>query len=45
VGQLVSAGVGYATAYVYGKYLLDECEQALGKIVARMESAGPGVAS
>lgn len=37
VGQLVSAGVGYATAYYYGKYLLDDCEAALKKIVARLE--------
>jgi hypothetical protein len=44
VGQLVSAGIGYAAAYYYGKYLLDDCEAALRKIVARLEEGRRAVA-
>lgn len=37
IGQLVSAGIGFATAYYYGRFLLDDCEEALGKIIRRIE--------
>jgi predicted GTPase len=37
IGQLVSAGIGFGTAYYYGQFLLDDCENALSKIVARIE--------
>jgi predicted GTPase len=37
IGQLVSAGLGFGTAYYYGQYLLDDCEHALAKIVQRIE--------
>jgi predicted GTPase len=37
VGQLIAMGIGYGTAYFYGKYLLDECEEALTRIVERIE--------
>jgi hypothetical protein len=30
--------VGGTAAYLYGKFLLDECEQALSKIVQRVEA-------
>lgn len=33
IGQLVSAGIGFGTAYYYGRFLLDDCEEALTKIV------------
>ena len=33
IGQLVSAGIGFGTAYYYGRFLLDDCEEALSKIV------------
>lgn len=39
VGQLISAGIGFGTAYYYGRFLLDDCEEALGKIVERMHEA------
>jgi predicted GTPase len=34
IGQLVSAGIGFGTAYYYGRFLLDDCEKALSQIVA-----------
>jgi predicted GTPase len=37
IGQLVSAGIGFGTAYYYGQFLLDDCEKALNKIVVRIE--------
>ena len=37
LGIALSAGVGWVTAYYYGKFLLDECEEALTKIVRRVE--------
>jgi predicted GTPase len=37
LGFALSAGVGWVTAYYYGKFLLDECEEALTKIVKRVE--------
>ncbi len=37
IGQLVSAGIGFSTAYYYGQFLLDDCEKALAKIVERIE--------
>jgi hypothetical protein len=37
LGAALSAGVGWVTAYYYGKFLLDECEEALTKIVKRVE--------
>jgi predicted GTPase len=37
VGRLISAGIGFGTAYYYGQFLLDDCEEALGKIVALIE--------
>jgi GTP-binding protein EngB required for normal cell division len=37
VGQVVAAAVGGTTAYFYGKFLLDECEEALLKIVQRVD--------
>ncbi len=40
VGQLVSAGVGFAAAYLYGKYLLNECEETARKILAALPEAG-----
>ena len=36
IGRLVSAGIGFGTAYYYGQFLLDDCEQALDKIVRRI---------
>jgi predicted GTPase len=36
VGQLVSAGVGFGAAYLYGKYLLNECEETTRKIIAAL---------
>jgi predicted GTPase len=36
IGRLISAGIGFGTAYYYGQFLLDDCEEALGKIVQRM---------
>jgi hypothetical protein len=36
IGQLVSAGIGFGTAYYYGQFLLDDCEEALSKIVNRI---------
>ncbi len=39
IGQLVAAGIGFATAYYYGRFLIDECEEALSKIVHRIEEA------
>jgi predicted GTPase len=36
IGQLVSAGVGFAAAYLYGKYLLNECEETLRKVLAAL---------
>ncbi|MHB8736706.1 MAG: hypothetical protein ACYC6M_15495, partial [Terriglobales bacterium] len=37
IGQLVSAGIGFGTAYYYGQFLLDDCEKALSKIVDQIE--------
>lgn len=37
IGRLVSAGIGFGTAYYFGQFLLDDCEQALNKIVQRIE--------
>lgn len=37
IGRLVSAGIGFGTAYYYGQFLLDDCEQALRNIVRRIE--------
>jgi hypothetical protein len=37
IGRLVSAGLGFGTAYYYGQFLLDDCEEALRKIVQRIE--------
>ncbi|HWG42109.1 MAG TPA: GTPase [Gemmataceae bacterium] len=37
IGQLVSAGIGFGTAYYYGQFLLDDCEKALVKIVDQIE--------
>jgi predicted GTPase len=37
IGRLVSAGIGFGTAYYFGQFLLDDCEQALRKIVQRIE--------
>ena len=37
VGQVIAAAVGGTTSYFYGKFLLDECEEALLKIVDRVE--------
>jgi len=37
IGQLVSAGIGFGTAYYFGRFLLDDCEGALSKIVAGMD--------
>jgi predicted GTPase/uncharacterized protein (DUF697 family) len=37
IGRLISAGIGFGTAYYYGQFLLDDCEEALGKIVRRIE--------
>jgi predicted GTPase/uncharacterized protein (DUF697 family) len=37
IGQLVSAGIGFGTAYYYGQFLLDDCEKALGKIIDQIE--------
>jgi hypothetical protein len=39
LGVALSAGVGWVTAYYYGKFLLDECEEALTKIVKRVEES------
>lgn len=36
VGRLVSAGIGFATAYYYGHFLLDDCDKALSQIVHRL---------
>jgi len=36
IGRLISAGIGFGTAYYYGQFLLDDCEEALSKIVQRM---------
>jgi predicted GTPase len=36
VGQLVSAGVGFGAAYLYGQYLLNDCEETLRKVIAVM---------
>jgi hypothetical protein len=36
LGPIVSAGIGFTTAYVYGKYLLNECEDAARKILAAL---------
>jgi predicted GTPase len=36
IGQLVSAGIGFGMAYYYGQILLDDCEEALSKIVHRI---------
>ncbi len=36
IGQLVSAGIGFGTAYSYGRFLLNDCEEALGRIVQRI---------
>jgi predicted GTPase len=37
IGRLVSAGLGFGTAYYFGQFLLDDCEEALRKIVERIE--------
>jgi predicted GTPase len=42
IGQLVSAGIGFSTAYYYGQFLLDDCEKALAKIVQRIEGVPVG---
>ena len=45
VGQLVSAGVNFSAAYLYGKFLLNECEDTTRKIIAelpRQVTAVPG---
>ena len=42
IGQLVSAGIGFSTAYYYGQFLLDDCEKALDKIVRRIEGVPAG---
>jgi len=41
VGQVVSAGVGFTAAYLYGKYLLNECEETLRKVLAALPPALP----
>lgn len=44
IGQLLSAGIGFGTAYYYGQFLLDDCEKALNQIVNRIteRTIGPG---
>jgi predicted GTPase/uncharacterized protein (DUF697 family) len=37
IGRLVSASIGFGTAYYYGQFLLDDCEEALNQIVRRIE--------
>jgi GTP-binding protein EngB required for normal cell division len=37
IGRLVSAGIGFGTAYYYGQFLLEDCENALTKIVGALE--------
>ncbi len=41
VGPLISASIGFATAYLYGKYLLNECEETTRRIVASLSNT-PG---
>ena len=36
IGRLVSAGIGFGTAYYYGQFLLDDCDKALSQIVNRL---------